>query len=80
MIMLYFIQYFVVDLTLENKIKSLGKNMQIEKGWIVQSTLNATAIHSLLTEHNPSITIVILGLDKNNYYGRYTKELWTLFK
>lgn len=54
--------------------------MQIEKGWIVQSTLNAKDIYDLLTEHNPSISIVILGLDKNNYYGRYNKELWSLFK
>lgn len=77
---LYFIQSFSVDATLESKLRSLGKNMQVGDGWIVQSTLDAQAIHTSLTQHNPSITVVIFGLDKNNYYGRFNKDLWTLFK
>jgi hypothetical protein len=80
MIMLYFIQYPEIDVTLDNKIKSLGKNMQIEKGWIVQSDLDAKAIHNFLTQDNPSRSILIFGLDKSNYYGRYSKDLWALFK
>ncbi len=77
---LYFIQYLDIDATLDSKVKSLGKSMQIGKGWVVQSTLDARAIHTFLTQHNPSITIVIFGLDKSNYYGRSAKELWDFFK
>ena len=77
---LYFIQYSELDLTIDNKVKSLGKSMEIGEGWIVQSSLDAQAIHSFLTQHNPSITILIFGLDKTNYYGRFAKELWTFFK
>jgi hypothetical protein len=77
---LYFIQYPEIDVTLDSKVKSLGKSMQVGKGWVVQSTLDAKAIHAFLIQHNPSMTIVILGLDKDNYYGRFAKDLWTLFK
>tara|TARA_R110000851_G_scaffold310283_2_gene470015 strand:+ start:11396 stop:11638 length:243 start_codon:yes stop_codon:yes gene_type:complete len=76
---LYFIQYPDIDPTLDQKIKSLGRHMIMGKGWIVQSHLDAKSIHTFLTQHNSSITIVILGIDKTNYYGRYAKELWDLF-
>ena len=77
---LYFIQYFKEDLIIENKIKSLGRTFKVFGGWVVESTVDAKQIHTFITEHNDSMSIVVFGLDKSNYYGRFDKDLWNFFK
>lgn len=77
---LYFIQYFINDLLLENKIRSLGRFYQVSNGWVVESNRDARAIHEFLTSHNPAIDIIVLGLDKSNYWGRYATDFWEMFK
>lgn len=77
---LYFINYFREDLTLENKIKSLGRVYPVYDGWVVEAITDAKQIYEFLTKHNPSMDIIVFGLDKTNYYGRYNQELWNFFK
>lgn len=77
---LYFIQYFGDDLVLENNIKSLGRNYRVFGGWVVESISDAKSISEFITRHYPSKEILVLGLDKSNFWGRHTTELWDMFK
>ena len=77
---LYFIQYNGEDIILENKIISLGRYYKVFSGWVVETTTEAKELHEFLSSHNSSMDIIVFGLDKKNYWGRYKKELWDFFK
>ena len=77
---LYFIQYLGNDLTLENKIKSLGRHYPVFGGWVVETISEAKQIYEFLTPGNSLVEVVIFGLDKNNYWGRHDQALWSFFK
>ncbi|MEO8255591.1 MAG: hypothetical protein ABI554_14525, partial [Flavobacterium sp.] len=68
---LYYIKYFKEDLIIENKIKSLGRTFKVFEGWVVESVIDAKQIHAFITEQNDSMSIIVFGLDRSNYYGRY---------
>ena len=78
---LYYIQYLGSEnVNIDRQIQNLGKFHQVFNGWVVESTKDAKSIYDILGVFAPTIHFVVLGLDKTNYYGRYSKELWAFFK
>lgn len=77
---LYFISYFGEDPILETKLISLGRNFEVFNGWIVESLLDAKTIYAHICSHNLNMTVIVLGIDKANYWGRHEENLWKLFK
>ena len=67
---LYYIQFTGEDLVLQNKIKSLGRIFQLDNGWVVESIIDAKEIYEFISESS-LIDIVILGLDKKNFFILY---------
>jgi succinyl-CoA synthetase beta subunit len=75
---LYLIQYKVKEATkISERIKSLGGWMHYFEGsWIIESTLTAKEIYEKISIDYEKEWILIMELNKGNYWGVMPKEAW----
>ena len=76
---IYLIQYTLKeDSILVDRIKSLGPWMSyFSKSWIVESDLlTAKAIYDRISQNYETERILIMELNKSNYWGVMPKEAW----
>jgi hypothetical protein len=75
---IYIIQYGIIDdLIIAERIKSLGKWMNyFSKTWILQSELSAHEIYNKISLDFEKELILVIELNKSNYWGVMPKEVW----
>jgi hypothetical protein len=79
---LYLIQYTLKnDPILVPRIKTLGTWMNyFPQSWIVKTHLNAQEIYEKISVDLEKDRILIMELDKINYWGIMPKEAWNFLK
>ena len=77
---LFFIQYASQNSLIDSRIQQLGAYHQVFNGWIVESFFDAKTIYEKVSVDYPLMQFLVVEVNKSNYYGRYYKELWELFK
>ena len=75
---IYFIQYDSKDDSiLIDRIKSLGTWMNyFPKSWVIESNLSAKQIYENISAGYEKDRILIMELNKGNYWGVMPKEAW----
>lgn len=75
---IYIIQYDVKDDSiLKERIKSLGTWMNyFPKSWVVESNLSAKEIYGKISVDFEKDRILIMELQKSNYWGVLPKKAW----
>jgi len=80
---LYLIQYKPLNTSvlLETRIKSIGAWVKFfESTWIVESTLTAEQIYAQFSVDFKDLSIIILEVKKENYFGRMNTTVWDYIK
>lgn len=75
---IYIIQYDIKeDAIIKERIKSLGTWMNyFPKSWIIESSLLAKEIYEKISVDYEKDRILIMELNKSNYWGVMPKEAW----
>lgn len=80
---LYLIQYQKgTDNIIENRIKSLSPNWikYFEDNFLIESDLGPEEIYNTIVTGTNEISILIIEISNNNYYGRMKTNLWEWLK
>lgn len=79
---IYIIQYVIKeDSIIKERIKSLGTWMNyFPKSWIIESSLSAKDIYEKISIDYEKDRILIMELNKTNYWGVMPKEAWDWFQ
>lgn len=79
---LYLIQYRNHNVSLEEKIKSLGSWIKyFSDNWIVESELSSKDIYEKLSFENDKNSLLIIELKEGgNFYGRMNPKVWEFLK
>ena len=78
---LYLIQYRNHNVTLEQKIKSIGSWIKyLSDNYIVESELSAKEIYENISFKDDKNSLFIIELKGDNYYGRMNTKLWDYLK
>jgi hypothetical protein len=79
---LYLIQYRNHNVSLEEKIKSLGSWIKyFSDNWIVESELSSKDIYGKLSFENDKNSLLIIELKEgSNFYGRMNPKVWEYLK
>lgn len=75
---IYLIQHNIIDDSVfQERIKTLGTWMSyFPKSWIVESDLKAADIYKIISQDYEKQWILIMELNKTNYWGVMPNEAW----
>ena len=75
---IYLIQYSIEeDSKIRERIKLFGTWMSyFPRSWIIESELTAKEIYEKISVDHEKDRILIMELNKNNYWGVMPKEAW----
>jgi len=80
---IYLVQYKKgTDISFENRVKSISANWikYFDDNFIVESELSPKEIYDKLKDGFEETSILIIEMNKTNYYGRMNTNLWDWIK